>query len=172
MLTRPTVCVGASHTPMPVLSADWVVVFAKLEIDTPTTPSNVTMVPTELTVTKDTVPLATTFNEVPVTETTLLTDTVPVAMFETETTPVTTAVTVPVATTINPVAVAVRPLEAVVNAAPENESVPLTNADGVMLTSTVPSNVTTVPTELIVTSETVPDAVSYTHLTLPTICSV
>jgi len=65
----------------------------------------VTMVPTLDTVTRDTVPLITTV---------LLTETVPV----------TTAVTVPVATTIKPVAVAVSPLLAVVNAACERLTVP------------------------------------------------
>ena len=89
-------------------------------------PSMVTMVPTDETVTSDTVPDATTFSDVPVTDTTLLTDIVPVAMFDTLTTPVTTAVTVPVATTIIPVAVAVKPELAVVNAAPETLTVPET----------------------------------------------
>ena len=102
-----------------------------------------TIVPTEDTVTNDTVPDATTFNEVAVTDTTLLTDTVPVAMFDTETTPVTTAVTVPVATTMRPVAVAVRPELAVVNASWETETVPV-RTETVPDTSAEPVKETTV----------------------------
>src|SRR5215831_2369198 len=79
-----------------------------------------------------------------------------------DTVPVTTAVTVPVATTIKPVAVAVRPELAVVNAAPETLTVPETTAEtdkpGTTETTWVPSIVTIVPTVETVTSETVPDA--------------
>src|SRR5215470_7682253 len=59
--------------------------------------------------------------------------------------PVTTAVTVPVATTINPVAVAVSPEDAVVNAALSTETVPLTRAEPVKLTTVVPAPAVTVP---------------------------
>src|SRR5215831_10737752 len=77
-----------------------------------------------------------------------------------ETVPVTTAVTVPVATTIKPVAVAVKPDEAVVNAACDSATVPETTADtdrpGTTETTWVPRMVTIVPTLDTVTNDTVP----------------
>src|SRR5215831_2405075 len=61
-------------------------------------------------------------------------------MLLTDTVPVTTAVTVPVATTIKPVAVAVSPDDAVVNANWETETVPVSSVPMV----TVPVTDTTV----------------------------
>jgi hypothetical protein len=148
---RATVWVGANQTARPEVRLDWVEVAATPAWLTSSVPNKVTIVATVETVTRDTVPDTWADGAIDTATVPRIVTTVPTEDTVTkDTVPVTTAVTVPVATTIKPVAVAVKPLLAVVNDTEVKLIAPCWD------TFTVPSRVTTVPTEDTVTRDTVP----------------